>query len=122
MEGFIRQILGWREYMRGIYWLKMPEFKALNALGANRRLPWFYWSGETDMVCVRDTVETTANHAYAHHIQRLMVTGAGRIGQAGGELEDTGRDVLSRAYRDSSAGVLGLVAGSVALAVQGGLL
>ena len=75
VEGFIRQILGWREYMRGIYWLKMPDFKALNALGADRKLPWFYWSGETDMVCVREAVATTAAHAYAHHIQRLMVTG-----------------------------------------------
>ncbi len=75
VEGFIRQILGWREYMRGMYWLKMPEFKALNALDADRKLPWFYWSGETDMVCVRDAVETTAQHAYAHHIQRLIVTG-----------------------------------------------
>ncbi len=75
VEGFIRQILGWREYMRGVYWLKMPDFKALNALGADRRLPWFYWSGETDMVCVRDAVRTTAENAYAHHIQRLMVTG-----------------------------------------------
>ena len=75
VEGFIRQILGWREYMRGIYWLKMPEFKQLNALGADRKLPWFYWSGETDMACVRDAIRTTAAHAYAHHIQRLMVTG-----------------------------------------------
>ena len=75
VEGFIRQILGWREYMRGVYWLKMPEFKALNALGADRALPWFYWSGETDMVCVKDTVATTKANAYAHHIQRLMVTG-----------------------------------------------
>ncbi len=75
VEGFIRQILGWREYMRGVYWLKMPAFKALNALGADRKLPWFYWSGETDMVCVKDTVVTTHDNAYAHHIQRLMVTG-----------------------------------------------
>ena len=75
VEGFIRQILGWREYMRGIYWLKMPAFKTLNALGADRKLPWFYWSGETDMVCVREAVATTRAHAYAHHIQRLMVTG-----------------------------------------------
>ena len=75
VEGFIRQILGWREYMRGVYWLKMPAFKALNALGADRKLPWFYWSGETDMACVKDVVETTAANAYAHHIQRLMVTG-----------------------------------------------
>jgi deoxyribodipyrimidine photolyase-related protein len=75
VEGFIRQILGWREYMRGIYWLKMPEFKALNALGADRKLPWFYWSGETDLLCVREAVQATKAHAYAHHIQRLMVTG-----------------------------------------------
>ena len=75
VEGFIRQIIGWREYMRGIYWLKMPQFKALNALGADRKLPWMYWSGETEMNCVRETVQATAAHAYAHHIQRLMVTG-----------------------------------------------
>ena len=75
VEGFIRQILGWREYMRGMYWLKMPELKRLNALGADRRLPSFYWSGETAMVCVRDAVTTTRENAYAHHIQRLMVTG-----------------------------------------------
>ncbi len=75
VEGFIRQILGWREYVRGVYWLRMPGFKALNALNADRALPWFYWSGETDMTCVRDTVATTKANAYAHHIQRLMVTG-----------------------------------------------
>lgn len=75
VEGFVRQILGWREYMRGIYWLKMPQFKALNALEADRDLPDFYWSGETDMVCVREAVQATRAHAYAHHIQRLMVTG-----------------------------------------------
>ncbi len=75
VEGFIRQILGWREYMRGIYWLKMPAFKQINALGANRKLPWFYWSAETDMTCVKETVTATRDHAYAHHIQRLMVTG-----------------------------------------------
>ena len=75
VEGFIRQIIGWREYMRGIYWLKMPTFKSLNALGADRKLPWFYWSGETDMACVKDVVATTHANAYAHHIQRLMVTG-----------------------------------------------
>jgi deoxyribodipyrimidine photolyase-related protein len=75
VEGFIRQIIGWREYMRGIYWLKMPAFKQVNALSADRALPWFYWSGETDMACVKDTVATTQANAYAHHIQRLMVTG-----------------------------------------------
>ncbi len=75
VEGFIRQILGWREYVRGIYWLKMPEYKLRNALAADRALPWFYWSAQTDMACVRDVVEVTRDHAYAHHIQRLMVTG-----------------------------------------------
>eukprot|EP01037_Dinobryon_pediforme_P010872 gene10871-10953_t len=75
VEGFIRQILGWREYIRGIYWLKMPEYGRLNALGAHRKLPWFYWSGETRMRCMQQAVAATIEHAYAHHIQRLMVTG-----------------------------------------------
>ncbi|RZJ00951.1 MAG: cryptochrome/photolyase family protein [Brevundimonas sp.] len=75
VEGFIRQILGWREYMRGIYWLKVPEYRLRNALDADRDLPWFFWSGETDMACVADVVATSRTNAYAHHIQRLMVTG-----------------------------------------------
>ena len=74
-EGFIRQILGWREFVRGIYWLKAPEYRLRNFLDADRTLPWFYWSGETDMACVADAVKTTHDNAYAHHIQRLMVTG-----------------------------------------------
>jgi deoxyribodipyrimidine photolyase-related protein len=74
-EGFIRQIIGWREYVRGIYWLRMPEYGALNALGATRALPEFYWSGETEMACIRHVVRQTRRDAYAHHIQRLMVTG-----------------------------------------------
>lgn len=74
-EGFIRQIIGWREYVRGIYFLKMPEYREMNALSATRDLPWFYWSGETDMACLADAIGQTRKHAYAHHIQRLMVTG-----------------------------------------------
>ncbi len=74
-EGFIRQIIGWREYVRGIYWLKMPEYGSLNALNATRALPDFYWSGKTKMACIKQVVKQTRRDAYAHHIQRLMVTG-----------------------------------------------
>ncbi len=74
-EGFIRQILGWREYMRGLYWLKMPGYAEMNALGATRPLPGFYWTAETDMNCLRQCISETRENAYAHHIQRLMVLG-----------------------------------------------
>jgi deoxyribodipyrimidine photolyase-related protein len=75
VEGFIRQILGWREFVRGIYWLHMPEYAQRNALGAARKLPWFYWSGETRMNCLHQAVRDTREKAHAHHIQRLMITG-----------------------------------------------
>jgi deoxyribodipyrimidine photolyase-related protein len=75
VEGFVRQILGWREYVRGLYWLRMPGYRETNALEATRRLPWFYWSGETEMACLRSAIAQTRDLAYAHHIQRLMVTG-----------------------------------------------
>jgi deoxyribodipyrimidine photolyase-related protein len=75
VEGFIRQIIGWREYMRGIYFREGPDYVTRNALGHDRALPAFYWSGETDMRCVAEAVEQTRDEAYAHHIQRLMVTG-----------------------------------------------
>jgi deoxyribodipyrimidine photolyase-related protein len=75
VEGFVRQILGWREFVRGIYWARMPDYAQSNALSADRPLPWFYWSAKTDMACVRDAIEVTRDFAYAHHIQRLMITG-----------------------------------------------
>ncbi|MCK7543787.1 cryptochrome/photolyase family protein [Marinobacter bryozoorum] len=75
VEGFIRQIIGWREFVRGIYWLKMPAYAEENRLGNDRPLPWFYWSGETGMHCLHRTIDSTRRNGYAHHIQRLMVTG-----------------------------------------------
>lgn len=75
VEGFIRQILGWREYVRGIYWHFMPQYLERNALGAQEKLPDFYWTGETDMQCLRQAITQTLDYGYAHHIQRLMVTG-----------------------------------------------
>lgn len=75
VEGFIRQILGWQEFVRGMYWLKMPEFGKSNFFSATRPLPDFYWTGATDMQCLREAIRTTRQNAYAHHIQRLMVTG-----------------------------------------------
>ncbi len=74
-EGFIRQILGWREYVRGIYWEFMPEYGKRNALEAKEPLPDFYWTGDTEMVCLAESIGQTLKYGYAHHIQRLMVTG-----------------------------------------------
>ena len=75
VEGFVRQILGWREYVRGIYWTRMPDYAALNALQADADLPAWYWTGDTEMACLRDALTQTLTHGYANHIQRLMVTG-----------------------------------------------
>ena len=75
VEGFIRQIIGWREYVRGIYFLEGPEYAQRNALNQKRDLPSVYWGGKTDMACMAAAVDQTAKEAYAHHIQRLMVTG-----------------------------------------------
>lgn len=75
VEGFIRQILGWREFIRGVYWLEMPELARANALGADRDLPPWFWTGQTQMVCQAQVIGQTLQTGYAHHIQRLMVTG-----------------------------------------------
>lgn len=75
VEGFVRQILGWREYVRGLYFHRMPQYLEENALGAEQPLPGFYWTGVTEMACLRDAIGQTLRHGYAHHIQRLMVTG-----------------------------------------------
>jgi deoxyribodipyrimidine photolyase-related protein len=75
VEGFIRQVLGWREFIRGVYWRGMPAMSTANHFNHQRNLPKWYWSGDTHMVCMRDAVGQTLEHGYAHHIQRLMVTG-----------------------------------------------
>ncbi len=75
VEGFIRQIIGWREYMRGIYWAKMPEFAQLNFFGHERKLPHWFWTGKTKMNCLSQSIGQSLKLSYAHHIQRLMVTG-----------------------------------------------
>lgn len=75
VEGFIRQILGWREYVRGVYWTFMPKYAEMNYLGSTENLPKLYWGGHTDMFCMAEVVKQTQQHAYSHHIQRLMITG-----------------------------------------------
>jgi len=75
VEGFVRQILGWREYMRGIYWMHMPDYASLNYFGHKNKLPNWFWSGETKMKCLSHGIQQSLQFSYAHHIQRLMVTG-----------------------------------------------
>jgi len=75
VEGFIRQVIGWREYMRGMYWAQMPAYKTLNTLDNHHSIPDFFWTGETKMNCLNKTINNSLDNAYAHHIQRLMITG-----------------------------------------------
>ena len=76
IEGFVRQILGWREYMRGVYWAEMPKFKTLNYFKHKNKLPDWYWTGDTKMQCLSKSIKQSLQYAYAHHIQRLMITGS----------------------------------------------
>jgi deoxyribodipyrimidine photolyase-related protein len=75
LEGFVRQIIGWREYMRGIYWAKMPKFATMNFFNNQKKLPNWFWTGNTKMNCLKDAIKQSLDYAYAHHIQRLMITG-----------------------------------------------
>lgn len=75
IEGFVRQIIGWREYMRGIYWWKMPEYETMNYFNHQTKLPHYFWDADTKMNCIKQAVQNSLDNAYAHHIQRLMVTG-----------------------------------------------
>ena len=75
VEGFVRQILGWREFVRGVYWMKMPDYAAMNHFDHQRELPSFFWDGDTEMNCVRQSMQHVLNHGYSHHIHRLMVLG-----------------------------------------------
>ena len=90
VEGFVRQILGWREYAYGTYWAHMPEYRTRNARGSTRPLPQFFWTGETDMNCLRQSIGQVVDGAYGHHIQRLMVicNFATLAGVAPGEVND----------------------------------
>lgn len=90
VEGFVRQILGWREFVRGIYWAEMPGYAQTNHLNATRDLPALYWTGQTPMRCMAECISTTRRTAYAHHIQRLMVTGnfALLVGVAPSQIEE----------------------------------
>ena len=75
VEGFVRQVLGWREFIRGIYWREMPDYAELNFLEHDRDVPSFFWDGDTDMECVRQSMQHVIDHGYSHHIHRLMVLG-----------------------------------------------
>ena len=99
-EGFIRQIIGWREYVRGIYFLEGPDYTSRNALDHTRKLPALYWGGETEMRCLRECVDATRRAAYAHHIQRLMITGnfALLAGVDPGEVHEWYLEVYADAY------------------------
>ncbi|GAB5504476.1 cryptochrome/photolyase family protein [Pyruvatibacter sp.] len=99
VEGFIRQIIGWREFVRGIYWREMPDYKTRNTLNASAPLPDFFWTGETKMACMAQAIGQTRDHAYAHHIQRLMVTG--NFALIAGLHPDEVNDWYMRVYSDA---------------------
>lgn len=111
VEGFVRQILGWHEYVRGVYWISMPGYASENALEATRKLPAFYWTGRTDMRCLREAIAGTELYAYSHHIQRLMVTGnfalAG-VAPRGRDAQHSGHGGVRRRRADGFQALCGL--------------
>lgn len=119
-EGFIRQVIGWREYVRGLYWLKMPDYQAANFFAAVRPLPSWYWTAQTNMNCMAQAIRHTIDHAYSHHIQRLMLTGNFAL-LAGLSVEEVNQWYLA-VYADAYEWVELPNTSGMALFADGGLL
>lgn len=119
-EGFIRQVLGWREYVWGVYWMHMPRYRALNHLDATRPLPPVLTGGDTDMACVADVMESVTGHAYAHHIQRLMIIA--NLGLIAGVSPSELTDWMRRAFIDGADWVMVPNVMGMGLYADGGIM